>query len=190
MESLSCKPETNITLYVSYMSIKKKEEGGRESGGAGWGCGVTGQGGGRPTPVLNSLPCSSSYNPPLNFPFHYPHRPLQIPLNHTENLLLFSLIRAVPSRPISDLRLLLIFSLRRLQTCPVRGVLLALCAGTSQLESSEGRGKDGSLGSLGQALTPQGLLCPPRPLSGAGWASHLNCTQAELLSVSSSCFPP
>lgn len=138
---------------------------------------------GSPTPALNSLLVPLPIPSTSQLPFHYP---LQIPLNHTENLFLtFSSSEQSPLDQLADF-LLLIFSLRRLQTCPAWGVLPALYAGTPQLEGS----RQGGLlsGALGHALTPQGLLCPQAPSPGAGWALA-STTQAELLSASPSLFP-
>lgn len=102
------------------------------------------------------------YHPPLNFPFHYP---LQIPLNHTENLLTFSSSEQSPLDQLADF-LLLIFSLRRLQTCPAQGALPALCVGTPQLEGSGARA--GLLSGVpGSCPDPSGSPLSPKPPLGS-----------------------
>ena len=121
---------------------------------------------------------------PLNFPFHYSRRPP--PPNSFKphgKLVDFFFIRAVPSRPISDLPSLLIFSLRRLQTC-----LRPSAPGLHSWRAQRARARTALCGPWvlrrppGSCANPSGSPLPPNPplRSRMGLAPQL-CRQSCFL---------
>ena len=141
--------------------IQRREREWRSRVGLRGDTGREGEAPGQPSsPPLFLFPPS-----PLNFPFHYSRRPPpQIPLNHTENLLIFS---SSEQSPLDQLAICLRCWFSPSEGCrPASGPLLQDSTAGGLRE--QGRGLlSVVLGScadpLGHEPTPQGLLCPPTP---------------------------